>query len=418
MLSFDRNRKRKNVARRSRGHLNPPVLESIPRSTPVEQIPFPEYIYGSTNANLFRGQRPGGPLCIGTSQTGLTAPTRPLPGQVSVMGKRNLTGMPDMAGGLVGPGNSFGSFPVWPPSAMHVAVHSLRPSFPGTMFNSSCETEVYSDSLRLSTQQFKRLEAQDTERVTVVAASCLNRLAPLRSAVFIQGAQPAQGQVRMGIRPPEGRRAVVGGAATILLLFVLLGSCIAGIPMHRSDYLSPPGLFRPMLTSIALHRSENALIAGEYATAIAITQDGYDPGNTNYRGLPMAPFGAHISTNDAGNLSRFFYGQCTYWANMRYHQLTHHWIPWLGNAYQWAYEAPAYGWTIADTPDPNGPSIMVFSPYSEGAGAYGHVAVVEHTNSDGSVYTSNWNWDGLWATQSWMNFYPGNGVSFIWFPHS
>lgn len=384
MLSFDRNRKRKNVARRSRGHLNPPVLESIPRSTPVEQIPFPEYIYGSTNANLFRGQRSGGSLWIGTSQTGLTAPTRPLPASVRPL-------------------------PV---------VHFLRPSFPGTMLNPSCETEVYPDSLRLSTQQFNRLEAQDTERVTAVAASCLNRMAPLRSAVFIQGAQPAQGRVRMGLRPPEGRRAVVGGAATILLLFVLLGSCIAGIPMSGSDYPSSPGLFRPMLGSVALRRSENALIAGEYATATAITQDGYDPGNTDYHGLPMAPFGAHISTSDAGNLSRFFYGQCTYWANMRYHQLTHHWIPWLGNAYQWAYEAPAYGWTIADTPDPTGPSIMVFSPYSEGAGAYGHVAVVEHTNSDGSVYTSNWNWDGLWATQSWMNFYPGNGVSFIWFPHS
>jgi surface antigen len=124
-----------------------------------------------------------------------------------------------------------------------------------------------------------------------------------------------------------------------------------------------------------------------------------------------------MSTVESGNLGRFFYGQCTYWANMRYHQLTGRWIPWLGDAYEWAYQAPAYNWMLSNTPNPHGYSIMVFSPDAEGSGTYGHVAVVERVNPDGSVLTSNWNWDGMWATQSWLTFYPGRGVSFIWYPN-
>ena len=169
--------------------------------------------------------------------------------------------------------------------------------------------------------------------------------------------------------------------------------------------------------TLSVRRNDTVLIEGQSATATAVTVDGYDPGGgLTYAGVLAIPETVHIPAADYGSLTHFFYGQCTYWANMRYHQTTGHWIPWLGNAYQWAYQAPAYGWTLSTTPNPHGASIMVFSPYAEGAGAYGHVAVVESVNNDGSVTTSNWNWGGAWATLSYRTFYPGPGVSFIWYP--
>ena len=54
----------------------------------------------------------------------------------------------------------------------------------------------------------------------------------------------------------------------------------------------------------------------------------------------------------------------------------------------------------------------------EGAGYFGHVAIVEKINADGSVYTSNYNWygNGGWDILSYVTFMPGPGVSFVWHP--
>jgi len=101
---------------------------------------------------------------------------------------------------------------------------------------------------------------------------------------------------------------------------------------------------------------------------------------------------------------------------MRYHQLTGYWVPWLGNAYQWSYGAAASGWVVSSTP--RVPSIIVLQPGVQGAGGYGHVAVVERINSDGSVYTSNMNWysNGGWDIVSYVTFTRGPGVSFVSHP--
>ncbi|TMD71450.1 MAG: CHAP domain-containing protein, partial [Chloroflexi bacterium] len=107
--------------------------------------------------------------------------------------------------------------------------------------------------------------------------------------------------------------------------------------------------------------------------------------------------------------------QCTYWADLRYHQLTGFWVPWGGNAWEWAAGASASGWNVSSSP--HVPSIIVLQPGVQGAGGFGHVAVVERINSDGTVYTSNWNWygnGGGWATWSSWDFTPGPGVSFVW----
>lgn len=179
-------------------------------------------------------------------------------------------------------------------------------------------------------------------------------------------------------------------------------------------------LFTPPWNIASSKNSNTGLVAAQIATATAVTQDGFDAGgNKTYAGVVSAPAApvtssGSSSASDSGNLSRFAYGQCTYWANMRYHQLTGHWIPWLGNAYQWAYQASAYGWV--NSTSPHVPSVIVLQAGVQGAGGYGHVAVVESINSDGSVTTSNWNWAGNWANTTYVRFTPGSGVSFVWYP--
>jgi surface antigen len=208
---------------------------------------------------------------------------------------------------------------------------------------------------------------------------------------------------------------------SVLLVCIVVGVLIAVLPVGTDA--KEMNAFLPAMHLISSKSNSTVLIAAQAATATAVTVDGYDPGGQQvYTGVQSAPSSltSSFSASDAGDLSRFFYGQCTYWANMRYRQLTGHWVPWLGNAYQWAYAAPVYGWTISSQPNPNGPSIVVLAPYTQGAGSFGHVAVVENAISSASngVMTSNWNWLGRWAVQDWVRFYPGPGVSFLWYSDS
>lgn len=205
------------------------------------------------------------------------------------------------------------------------------------------------------------------------------------------------------IHPPKGRRWVISISVTILLLVITVGTAFAVAPLGRENGHG----FNPFQLVINLVRNNNNnpnLVAQE-ATQTAIThQDGYDPSS----GTTWQP--------GAGGPYRFAFGQCTYWANMRYHQLAGYWVPWLGNAYQWLYGAGSAGWIVSKTP--HVPSIIVLQPYVEGAGPYGHVAIVEKINPDGSVYTSNYNWyaNGGWDILSYWTFTPGPGVTFVWHP--
>ena len=227
---------------------------------------------------------------------------------------------------------------------------------------------------------------------------------PLREPTLIRGS----GMKSTGMVPPGRKRArlVVHLGIAALLIFVVLGTLMAVTPLTGEGH-GGFALFQSN-SGIATAQGSNAgTIAQQAATATAVTQDGFDPGaNTGqFAGVAPAPL------VEGGGLNRFFYGQCTYWANMRYHDLTGVWISWIGNADQWVSGAISRGWVISGTP--RVPSIIVLQPFVQGAGFYGHVAVVEKINPDGSVVTSNWNWAGSWGATTDVTFTPGTGVTFI-----
>ncbi len=224
------------------------------------------------------------------------------------------------------------------------------------------------------------------------------------------------------MRPPQGRRMVVHVAVTILLAMIVIGSLLAVVPVGTEGKNYNP--FSPLVKYFANKSNNTVLLAQQAATATAVTQDGYDPGaGKTFAGVPTAPpsygnggggttGGSGGATGGVGN--HFFYGQCTYWAAFRYHQLTGLWVPWLGNAGDWAYNAAPYGWIVSSRPHLH--SIIVLAPGVQGAGGYGHVAIVESINADGSLTTSNYNWAGNWGIMTYVTFYPGAGVVFVWAP--
>jgi surface antigen len=83
----------------------------------------------------------------------------------------------------------------------------------------------------------------------------------------------------------------------------------------------------------------------------------------------------------AGN--RFSFGYCTWYVDNRRA------VPWLGNAWEWFGQAQAYGWATGQTPRVG--AIMVTWESS-----FGHVAIVDAVNADGSYTVSEMNfvrWD-------------------------
>jgi surface antigen len=118
--------------------------------------------------------------------------------------------------------------------------------------------------------------------------------------------------------------------------------------------------------------------------------------------------------SQSGTSNGYPKGQCTWWADQRYYDLTGYYVPWSDNADGWAADAQAAGWTVSSKPLV--PSIIVLQPGVQGADpTFGHVAVVESVNANGSVHCSTQNWNGITYpnTTTW-DFQPGTGVSFIY----
>ena len=236
----------------------------------------------------------------------------------------------------------------------------------------------------------------------------------LRSQVVIRGSGK-----RTSARPPQGRRWVVQAAVGALVIVIAVSALLTISPIARGNAGSFPLANNSIAQTNAQNNTSNFITAQQAATATAVTQDGYDPGTgTTYVGVatppPSIPTPPPVVDSTGSTLGRFAYGQCTYWADEEYHNLSGYWVSWLGNAYQWSGGAAAAGWNVSSRP--HVPSIIVLQAGTQGAGGYGHVAVVEGINSDGSVRTSNMNWSGGWGTVSYVNFTPGPGVSFVWHP--
>jgi surface antigen len=246
------------------------------------------------------------------------------------------------------------------------------------------------------------------------------------------------------IRPPKGRRIVIHATSSIALVLVVFGILSAVHPVDTHGQTGMFGIFKPNMKSSITQQQKTALITAQIATATAVTQDGYDAGNKSsyafvnttpkaqptYTPPTPAPTTASTSSSSSSSsgsgiigdpqsastsgtfVDNFTPGQCTDWAAQREYQLFGLSIPWIGNAYQWSYNAPSYGWQVSSTPRFG--SIIVLQPGVQGAGSYGHVAVVERVNSDGSVYTSDYNWNGEWGVVTYVTFQQGSGVSFIY----
>ena len=114
-----------------------------------------------------------------------------------------------------------------------------------------------------------------------------------------------------------------------------------------------------------------------------------------------------------GTGNYFPYGECTWYANKRYHQLHHIYVPWTtnSNAWQCKYRASDFHWHISTRPSVG--AIVDLQPWVQGAYGLGHVAVVEKILRNGHIIVSGMNWGAYYWKVTYTEFSPGPGVTFI-----
>ncbi|HTI13479.1 MAG TPA: CHAP domain-containing protein [Dictyobacter sp.] len=280
------------------------------------------------------------------------------------------------------------------------------------------------------------VEEQPTNVSLVAAVAEPAPVGPIPSTPRDPIIVPRTGKISSGtMRPPQGRRLIIHAGATIMLLVIVIGTLVAVVPTGNSQaQVGLLGIFHPQMAEKVSSRQNNVLISAQAATATAVMHDGYEyngaGGSYSWAGvnkdyslgdgestLDITNVGTTTTgqVSDADFVNPFTPGQCTYWADYRYHQLTGYEVTWSGNADEWAAGAAAAGWYVSSVP--HVPSIMVLQPGVQGA-AYGtgHVGVVEsYDAAAGTVYTSNWNIVAP-GVLTYKTYYLGSGVQFVWHP--
>ncbi len=195
---------------------------------------------------------------------------------------------------------------------------------------------------------------------------------------------------------------------TAMLLITVAATLLAATPQGRDLTLKLSGQNPGATIGSMAGDQQNSGTAGISAQATATwmyQNDGYDPYSHG-----------QVIVSDGKNSLPWPYGQCTSWANSRYHDLTKFWVQWTGNADQWFLGAQRAGWDYAQKPPVGIPSIIVLMPFVQGAGWLGHVAVVE-SQTGNVVHTSNMNWGFGGSTHvEYVDFTLGPGVYFVWHP--
>lgn len=144
--------------------------------------------------------------------------------------------------------------------------------------------------------------------------------------------------------------------------------------------------------------ADNAVVANSMDTDTSALPQGFNPNH---------------ATGDTGNAYAF--SQCTWWVYIRRHQLGLPVGSHMGNGNQWANSARALGYWVDNTPRHVG-DVMVFAAgQADSDAAYGHVAIVEKINADGSIVTSEMG--ASYNGQTFSRTFPASETSAFQFIH-
>jgi surface antigen len=257
---------------------------------------------------------------------------------------------------------------------------------------------------------------------TLAAPVLKDTTTSLRVPLVIKGTRKKGTSVSRDLS--QKRRLIFSLLATLFLLLITGGMLFAASPLGHEAGLNSNPLQAQEGSSLTQNQASSLAHLAPQATATAISHqkaDGYDPyskGKVTVAKSSSTGSSSKSAATSVGSALAWPVGQCTFWANSRYHQLTGYWIPWSGNADQWVEGARMANWKVSTSP--HIPSVIVLMPGVEGASsAYGHVAVAEKLLNSTTVESTTMNWyanGGGFNIESTWDFTTANGAYFVWHP--
>lgn len=249
-----------------------------------------------------------------------------------------------------------------------------------------------------------------------VVAARINEIAPQSRRSIRQAARAAE---RRNYILASASLAALVGTVTTALAFSNMGK--SNTPMLAETTTTTP--IKRVSASDAASRNEaraplsSSASSSSSTSSVSIEQGKWSTGgtgtdlDTNLMSHSVAnnPTVAALMDADYGQLPEDFdpnhdsgdqgnaypWGQCTWYAYQRRAELGLPTGSVFGNASSWAVSATAAGYWVDGTARHVG-DVVVFAPGQENADlTYGHVAVVEKINADGSIEVSESNAQGL-----------------------
>ena len=154
---------------------------------------------------------------------------------------------------------------------------------------------------------------------------------------------------------------------------------------QRQDLLNEATAQTQSTGSWQLTDSSNAVDANSLSRSVAANSKVAAWVEKDAAYLP-ARFNPDHVTGDSGNTYPF--SQCTWWVYLRRHQLGLPVGSHMGNGNMWAESARARGYWVDHTARHVGDILVFAASQFDSDAQYGHVAIVEKINPDGSVVTS------------------------------
>ncbi|RBP97396.1 CHAP domain-containing protein [Bifidobacterium aemilianum] len=189
--------------------------------------------------------------------------------------------------------------------------------------------------------------------------------------------------------------ALVGAAATSMSLNPALhGGKTASADAVTTSTLKPVGGSSVSRSQERSSLSDGGWTLGDTNTFVDVDKMSLSKANNpnvaklmdSDRDLLPQSFNPNHPTGDSGNAYEF--SECTWWAYMRRQQLGLPVGSHMGNGNMWANSARALGFWVDNTPRHVGDVIAFASGQAGSDAVYGHVAIVEKINEDGSIVTS------------------------------
>ncbi|MBF6588914.1 MAG: CHAP domain-containing protein [Ktedonobacterales bacterium] len=259
---------------------------------------------------------------------------------------------------------------------------------------------ISSPTLALSPSLSLSLSLTARARSTLRRAALVGSLVALAGAAFAPLSAAPSASAHAHNAPTTTRHASVPHIAAAHILPRIAQRRMR--PLTRHVALPP----RAATAHPAAHPVAPAKASGSYSGPVSAPPAGRGIGSWVVPGI--ASFAEPRSAANAGT-----WGWCTSWPLYRYGAR----LAGLGNALDWTAAARARGLATGYTARVG--AVVVFAPYAQGAGALGHVAIVEAVYANGwlLISESDFAWSAIgggFGRVDYRYVFTGGGVSFIY----